>query len=75
VTEVVRTEGVCKWFRKDYGFIDVGDGIDVFVHYSSLNQDGYRALNEGDRVSFVLTNGPKGRQAVDVTRLAVAGGG
>lgn len=67
-----RETGTVKWFSnvKGYGFIDrdTGDG-DVFVHYSSINADGYRSLNEGQRVEYTLTEGPKGLSAVDV-RLA-----
>jgi cold shock protein len=64
-----RCEGVVKWFRKDYGFIDVGDGIDVFAHYSQIQKDGYRTLAEGERVSFIMQDGVKGRQAMDIRSL------
>ncbi len=64
-----RETGTVKWFSnvKGYGFIDrdAGEG-DVFVHYSSINADGYRSLNEGQRVEYTLTEGPKGLSAADV---------
>jgi cold shock protein len=70
VTEL-RREGRCKWFsaEKGYGFLDIGDGIDVFVHHTSIEKDGYRTLAENERVSFVLRDGAKGRQAVEVRSL------
>jgi cold shock protein len=64
-------EGKVKWFNaaKGYGFIDAGDGIDVFVHYSAIQKDGYRTLNEGELVKFDMVEGPKGRQATNVVSL------
>ena len=61
-------EGNVKWFNaaKGYGFIDMGDGMDVFVHFSEIKQDGYRSLNEGQRVLFEIEEGPKGRHALNV---------
>jgi len=61
-------EGNVKWFNaaKGYGFIDMGDGADVFVHYSQIQEDGYRTLNEGQRVVFEVADGPKGRHALKV---------
>jgi CspA family cold shock protein len=63
-------EGTVKWFnnRKGYGFIGRDDGPDVFVHYSAIVGDGYRTLDEGDRVTFKIVQGPKGPQAADVVK-------
>ena len=65
--------GVVKWFNssKGYGFIerDNGDG-DVFVHYSAINSVGFRTLDEGQRVSFTITEGQKGLQAEEVEIIA-----
>jgi CspA family cold shock protein len=64
-------EGKVKWFNaaKGYGFIDAGDGIDVFVHYSAIQKEGYRTLNEGELVRFDMVEGPKGRQATNVVSI------
>jgi cold shock protein len=64
-------EGTVKWFNesKGYGFISHENGSDVFVHYSAIQGEGFRALNEGDRVSFEIGEGPKGPHAINVTRL------
>ncbi len=65
-----RETGAVKWFNstKGYGFITRdNDGGDIFVHYSSISGDGYRSLEEGDRVEFSVTEGEKGPQAQDVT--------
>ena len=59
-------QGAVKWFNaeKGFGFIAVdGDGADVFVHYSAIQSDGYRSLEEGQRVEFEITQGQKGPQA------------
>jgi len=58
-------QGSVKWFNseKGYGFIAVDDGVDVFVHYSAIQMDGYRSLEEGQRVEFEVTAGQKGPQA------------
>jgi len=63
-----REDGTVKWFNntKGYGFIERSEGGDVFVHYSSLTGDGYRTLQEGQKVSFVVTDGEKGPQAQEV---------
>ncbi len=62
------TKGQVKWFneKKGYGFITAEDGKDVFVHYSSIQGEGFRSLNEGDKVEFEVTKGSKGPQAVNV---------
>ena len=63
------TNGIVKWFndRKGFGFIEQEEGADVFVHHSAINAVGFRSLNEGDRVSFDIEQGPKGPAAVNVT--------
>jgi len=60
--------GTVKWFNneKGYGFIAVDGGQDVFVHYSAIQSDGYRSLDEGQRVEFEVAQGPKGPQADSV---------
>ena len=64
-----RTQGTVKWFNgeKGFGFITQENGPDLFVHYSEIQGTGYRSLNEGDRVEFVITEGKKGKQASAVT--------
>ena len=64
-------KGTVKWFnnQKGYGFISDESGKDVFVHYSGLNMDGYKTLEEGAAVSFDIVDGEKGAQAVNVTKL------
>ncbi|GHE34775.1 cold-shock protein [Nonomuraea polychroma] len=61
-------QGTVKWFNADkgYGFIAVDGGKDVFVHYSAILMDGYRALEQGQRVEFEITQGQKGPQAESV---------
>jgi CspA family cold shock protein len=63
-----RVTGTVKWFNnnKGYGFIERQDGPDVFVHYSSIQSDGFRALEEGQQVEFTIVEGPKGLQASEV---------
>ena len=65
----MREEGTVKWFNatKGYGFITRSSGDDVFVHYSAIESDGYKTLNEGQRVEFTITQGPKGLAATNVT--------
>jgi cold shock protein len=65
----LREEGTVKWFNatKGYGFITRASGDDVFVHYSAIESDGYKTLNEGQRVEFTITQGPKGLAATNVT--------
>jgi CspA family cold shock protein len=66
-----RLQGTVKWFNanKGYGFISGEDGDDVFVHYSALQSDGYRTLDEGQRVEYTVERGPKGLQASNVVAL------
>lgn len=66
-----RIQGTVKWFNatKGYGFIAREDGEDVFVHHSAIQAEGYRSLNEGQRVEFTLERGPKGLQASNVVAL------
>ena len=65
-----RLKGTVKWFNnaKGYGFIGREGRPDVFVHYSGITSEGYKSLQEGDAVEFEITQGPKGPQAVNVTR-------
>lgn len=64
-------KGTVKWFNasKGYGFLSQENGEDVFVHYSALQGDGYKSLNEGEAVEFEVTNGPKGLQAASVVKV------
>jgi CspA family cold shock protein len=64
-------EGTVKWFssEKGYGFISRADGDDVFVHHSKIEMEGYRSLQEGQRVEFEVEQGPKGLQATNVRAL------
>lgn len=66
-----REQGTVKWFnnQKGYGFIAREDGSDVFVHYSAITTDGFRTLNEGERVEFSVEQGQKGLAATQVQRL------
>jgi cold shock protein len=63
-----RVLGTVKWFNasKGYGFIERQDGPDVFVHFTAIQSDGYRSLQEGQRVEFSIEKGPKGLQAAKV---------
>ncbi len=67
----MKEKGTVKWFNagKGYGFIQREQGGDVFVHFSAIQSEGYRSLNEGDAVEFEVQDGPKGLQAANVTRL------
>jgi CspA family cold shock protein len=66
-----RIIGTVKWFNgsKGYGFIEREDGDDVFVHYSEIQTDGFRNLDEGQRVEFTITEGQKGPQASNVVPM------
>ena len=64
-------KGTVKWFnnQKGYGVISDAEGNDVFVHYSGLNMEGFKSLDEGQEVEFDVVNGAKGPQATNVTKL------
>jgi cold shock protein len=63
--------GTVKWFnnRKGFGFIQQEDGPDLFVHFSSINAEGYKTLNEGEEVTFEVEEGERGPKAVNVSRV------
>ena len=67
----ITIKGTVKWFnnQKGYGFISDESGKDVFVHYSGLNMEGFKSLDEGASVEFDVIDGAKGPQAVNVTKL------
>ncbi len=67
-----RSTGTVKWFNdaKGYGFIERQEGKDLFVHFSSIQGEGFRTLAEGETVEFDIVDGPKGPAAENVTRLA-----
>ena len=64
-------QGTVKWFneRKGYGFIAQENGDDLFVHFSEIQGEGFKTLNEGEEVEFEITQGEKGQQASNVVRL------
>ena len=64
-------KGKVKWFNgsKGYGFITPEEGRDVFVHFSAIQGDGFKSLDEGQQVEFEIVNGPKGQQAESVTKV------
>ena len=68
--EVVMEKGKVKWFnnQKGYGFITPENGKDVFVHHTAIKSDGYRTLDEGQAVEFEIQQGPKGEQAINVSK-------
>jgi len=70
----VKEKGTVKWFNgaKGYGFIQRSTGEDVFVHFSAIQENGYRTLNEGETVEFELLKGPKGFLAANVMRGAAS---
>ena len=70
-TPLAREQGVVKWFNasKGYGFIQRQSGEDVFVHFSAIQMDGYKSLNEGELVEFEVRQGTKGFQAENVTKV------
>ena len=67
----MKEKGVVKWFNaaKGFGFIQRENGEDVFVHYSAIVGQGFRSLEEGQRVEFEITQGPKGLQAANVSKI------
>lgn len=69
MSEVTKEQGVVKWFNaaKGYGFIQRSNGEDVFVHFTAIQAEGYKSLNDGQKVEFEVTQGPKGLQASNVT--------
>jgi CspA family cold shock protein len=69
--DIFMVQGTVKWFngQKGYGFITKDDGQDVFVHYSAIVGQGFRSLEEGQRVEFEITQGPKGLQAANVSKV------
>ena len=71
VAQVAQYRGTVKWFNnaKGYGFLGRDGGADVFVHYSSIQREGYKSLKEGDEVEFDIIQGAKGPQADQVARL------
>ena len=64
-------KGTVKWFNasKGFGFLSQENGEDVFVHFSAIQGEGYKSLNEGDAVEFEVTTGPKGPQASNVKKI------
>jgi CspA family cold shock protein len=69
--QYVKEKGIVKWFNaaKGYGFIQRSGGDDVFVHFSAIQSNGYRSLDEGAEVEFEVKQGPKGLQAESVSRV------
>jgi len=66
-----KTTGTVKWFdeSKGFGFIEQQSGPDVFAHFKAINSDGFKTLNEGQRVEFTVTQGTKGPQAENITAI------
>ena len=66
-----RVTGTVKWFNasRGYGFIERADGPDVFVHFSAIESEGFKTLNEGQKVEFTIEQGPKGLQAANVIKI------
>ena len=71
-THVERLKGTVKWFNnaKGYGFLGRDDGPDVFIHYSAITTEGYKSLQEGDKVEFEIVQGQKGPLAANVTKAS-----
>ncbi len=67
----VREQGTVKWFNdaKGFGFIQRESGEDIFVHFRAIQGDGYRSLRDGQKVEFIVTEGQKGLQAEEVTKV------
>ena len=67
----MKEQGTVKWFNasKGFGFIQRQNGEDVFVHFSAIQADGYKSLNEGQAVEFEVVSGPKGLQAANVVAI------
>lgn len=70
--DVIMVSGTVKWFKSSYGFITQDEGDDVFVHFSSIvdNSDGYKLLDEGDRVEFDVVSGDRGLAAENVRLIS-----
>lgn len=66
----MRATGTVKWFNdaKGFGFIEQADGPDVFVHYTAIQENGFKTLTEGQAVEFDVVEGPKGKQAANITK-------
>jgi len=64
-------KGKVKWFNesKGFGFITREDGVDIFVHYTAIQDNGFKTLSEGQSVSFEIADGPKGPKAINVTKI------
>ena len=64
-------QGTVKWFNdsKGFGFITAEDGVDTFVHHTSIQGNGFKSLSEGDKVTFDTEKGPKGPKAINVVKL------
>ena len=67
----MKEQGTVKWFNADkgFGFIQRQSGEDIFVHFSAIQAEGYKSLNEGQAVEFEVTSGPKGLQAANVVNV------